>query len=75
MLHGKLHFLCRKSMILQQRDGVAMGVPLEPNLANGFLWFYEIICPDDFKSVCCRRYLDDIFVLFESQDHITQFQD
>ena len=52
-----------------------MGLPLEPNLANGFLWFYEKMCPDDFKSVCCRRYLDDIFVLFESQDHITQFQD
>ena len=65
-------------MILQQRDGAAMDLPLGPNLADGFLWFYGKMwlkqCPVDFKSVCCRRYLDDIFVLFESQDHVTQFQ-
>ena len=54
--------------IYQQVDGVAMGSPFGPSLANAFLARYEQIwlndCPDEFKPVYYERYVDDIFVLF-----------
>ena len=41
--------------IYKQTDGVAMGSPLGPSLANAFLCFHEQIwlndCPEDFKPV------------------------
>ena len=48
--------------------GVAMGSPLGPALANFFMcsfegkWFRD--CPNDFKLVFYRLYVDDIFTLF-----------
>ena len=57
-------------IIYQQVDWVAMGFPLGPSLANVFLAHYEQIwlndCPDEFKPVYYKRYVDDIFVLFRS---------
>ena len=32
-------------------------------------------CPEEFKQVYYRRYVDDIFVLFRSCDHLTKFRD
>ena len=32
-------------------------------------------CPDKFKPVYYRRYVDDIFVLFKSRDHVIKFRD
>ena len=56
--------------IYKQTDGVAMDSPLGPSLANAFLCFHEQIwlneCPEGFKPVYYRRYVDDIFVLFRS---------
>ena len=47
-----------------------MGSPLGPTLTYAFLCFHEQIwlseCPDEFKPVYCKRYADDIFVLFHS---------
>ena len=61
----------------KQIDGVAMGSPLGPSLANAFLCFHETIwlndCPEDFKPVYYRRYVDDIFALFRSPDHLEKF--
>ena len=55
-----------------------MGSPLGPNMANFFLSFYEInwleLCPKEFKPVFYRRYVDDIFVLFESAEHLSKFR-
>ena len=55
-------------IIHQQVDGVAIGSPLGPSLANVFLAYYEQIwfndCPDEFKPVYFKRYVDDIYVLF-----------
>ena len=55
-----------------------MGSPLGPTLANAFLCFHEQIwlneCPDEFKPVYYRRYVDDIFVLFRSTVHLEKFQ-
>ena len=50
-------------IIYEQIDGVAMGSPLGPSLANTFLTHYEQIwlndCPDEFKPVYYKRYVDD----------------
>ena len=63
--------------IYKQTDGVVMGSPLGSSLANGFLCIHEQIwfnkCPDDFKPVYYRRYVDDIFALFCSLDHLEKF--
>ena len=63
----------------KQTDGVAMGNPLGPTMANIFMCFFEKqwidTCPAEFKPVFYRRYVDDIFVLFKNPDHIKQFKD
>ena len=56
-----------------------MGSPLGPTLANAFLCHYEKEwlenCPTFFKPVVYKRYVDDIFVLFSSKDHLQLFVD
>ena len=65
--------------IYQQIDGVAMGSPLGPSLANAFLAHYKQVwlddCPDEFKPVYYKRYVDDIFVLFRSAHHLKKFSE
>ena len=65
--------------IYQQIDGVAMGSPLGPSLANAFLAHYEQVwldeCPDEFKPVYYKRYVDNIFVLFRSPHHLEKFNE
>ena len=45
----------------KQHDGVAMGSPLGPTLANVFLCYHEKIwfqnCPSEFKPIIYRRYI------------------
>ena len=57
--------------LYKQIDGIAMGSPLAPILANAFLCYYEKIwlnkCPSLFKPVVYRSYVDDIFILFKSK--------
>ena len=56
-----------------------MGSPLGPSLANAFLGDYEEIwlndCPDQFKPVYYKTYVDDIFVLFRSPHHLEKFNE
>ena len=58
---------------------VAMGSPLGPSLANTFLSYHEKNwlnnCPQGFKPAFYGRYVDDIFKLFKSNDHLKYFQD
>ena len=60
-----------------QIDGVSMGSPLGPTLANVFLCYHESNwlkdCPKDFKPVYYKRYVDDIFVLFNKPEHAQFF--
>ena len=66
------------NVFYKQKDSVAMGSPLGPTMANVFLSFYEIKwleqCPKEFKSVFYRRYVDDVFVLFESAENLSKFR-
>ena len=52
------YFMFNKSLY-KQKDGVAMGSPLEPTMANAFLSFYEIKrfgqCPNEFKPVFLQK--------------------
>ena len=66
-------FFIFNSKYYKQVDGVAMGSLLGPALANIFMCSFESKwlrdCPNDFKPVFYRCYIDDIFVLFSSPDH------
>ena len=63
----------------KQIDGIAMGSPLGPIFANIFLVYHESSwlnnCPSEFKYVLYKRYLDDIFLLFESVEQHKKFLD
>ena len=56
---------------------MAMELPLEPIIANFLLSFYESKwleqCPREFKPVFYRKYVLDVFVLFESAEHFSKF--
>ena len=49
-----------------------MGSPLGPTLANAFLCHS---CPIHVKPMICKRYIDDIFVLFSFKEHLQLFAD
>ena len=63
--------------LYKQIDGVAMGPPLGPTLANAFLVYHEKNwlehCPVEYRPLYYRRYIDDIFVLFNSAEHLKSF--
>ena len=63
--------------LYKQIDAVAMSSTLGPTLANAFLCHYEKTwlneCPSKFKPVVYRRYVDDIFVMFKSKEHLKLF--
>ena len=54
-----------------------MGSPLGPTLANAFLVYHEKNCLEhcllEYKPLYYRRYVDDIFVLFNSAEHLKRF--
>ena len=55
-----------------------MGSPLGSTLANAFLAHFEKnwlqSCPSDFKPYYYRRYVDDIFAVFTSSQHLEAFR-
>ena len=57
--------------IYKQTDGVAMGSPLGPSLANAFLCFHEQIWLNDYLEDSKPVYY--IFALFRSPDHLEKF--
>ena len=71
-------FFTFKNKFYIQVDYVAMGSPLGQILANIFLSHHEEKwlkkCPIEFKPSFYRRYVDDIFVLFESSESANSFR-
>ena len=68
-------------LLYKEADGVAMGSPLAPSMANEFLSYHEKVwlnrCPQGFKMVFQWSYviIDNIFVLFKSNDHLKYSQE
>ena len=63
--------------LYKQVDGVAMGSPLGPLLANIFMchaeskWLED--CPEHFRPLLYRRYVDDILLVFRTEAHAKPF--
>ena len=76
-LATKESFIRFNGTYYRQLDGVAMGSPLGPTLANLFLCFHEqhwlSQCPVAFKPLYFKRYVDDIFCLFRDRVHVQDF--
>ena len=78
-LATKESYFMFNGLLYKQTDGIAMGSPLGPSLANAFLSYFEKnwlnICPQELKPVFYRRYINDIITLFKSNDHLKYFED
>ena len=66
-----------EGQLFKQVEGLGMGLPLSPTLANIFMSFHEqkllADCPPDFAPVFYRRYVDDTFVVFKQESHAHLF--
>ena len=62
--------------IYKLNDGAAMVSRLDLALANAFLCFHKQMwlndSSEDFKPAYYRRYVEDIFTLFRSPDHLAK---
>ena len=77
-LATKTSFFIFNNKFYSQNDGVSMGSPLGPTLANAFLCYHEKMwleeTPHQYRPLFYSRYVDDIFVLFDSQNQVHSFQ-
>ena len=76
-LYGRsqTHFLFNVE-VFDQIDGVAMGSPLGPALANLFMGYYEkqwLNSSEGCKTRFYRRYVDDIFCIFDIENDSNDF--
>ena len=72
---AQTHFLFNGSFY-DQIDGVAMGSPLAPVLANLFMGSHEKIWLENYTGpnvLFYRRYVDDIFCLFNNEHEAMSF--
>ena len=78
-LANKESFFTFSNKFYIQVDGVAMGSPLGPILANIFLSHHEENwlnkCPIKFKPSFYRKCVDDIFVSFESSESADSYSE
>jgi len=74
---SQTHFLFN-GKVFDQIDGVAMGSPLAPVLANLFLGHHEKIWLKNYQgpsNLFYRRYVDDIFCVFDNENDAKLFFD
>ena len=72
---AETHFLFNGSFF-DQIDGMAMGFPLAPVLANLFMGHHERIWLENYKAssiLFYRRYLDDTFCPLDTEHDATLF--
>ena len=66
-------------LLYKHTNGVAMGSPLGPSLANAFLSYHEKNWlnnfPQGFKPAFLRMLCRWYFILFKSNDHLKYFKD
>jgi len=77
-LKNLFHFATSRTHFLLKRDGVAMGSPLAPVLANLFMGHHENIWLETYrvsKISFYRRYVDDTFFVFETEQDALLFFD
>ena len=78
-LATKESFFLFDNAYYKQVDGVAMGSPLGPTLANSFLCFHErnwlSECSGDFLPLRYFRYVDDCLLIFDDKSKIAKFLD
>jgi hypothetical protein len=69
-------YICWERQFFEQTDGVAMGSPLSPVVANFFMKDFEkrTIEQATHKPTCWFRYVDDTFVIWQhGQEKFTEF--
>ena len=74
---AQTHFLYNGEYY-DQIDGVAMGSPLGPVLANIFMGHHEKVWLEQYQGpglLYYCRYVDDIFCLFQRQEQVHEFLD
>ena len=72
---SKTHFLF-DGEYFDQTDGLSMGSPLGPTMANIFMGFHEdnwLQGYDGPGPVFYKRYIDDIICIFEKEEQVTPF--
>ena len=72
---SKNNFLFQ-GVIYDQIDGISMGSPLAPTLANLFMGYNEKIWIDEYtgsKPYVYKRFVDDIFAVFENEKEALEF--
>ena len=65
-----------KNRLFCQIDGVTMGSPLGPTLANFFLAHFENVFMNeahDFLPKLYLRYVDDVYCVFDSMEAVMRF--
>lgn len=64
-------FLSHNSRVLRQKFGLPMGSPISVSVADIYLGQFEpdllSACPHSFSPVYYRRYIDDVFCIFDSE--------
>ena len=75
----KDNYFIFNSDLYQQINGCSMGGPLSPSLANAFMCHHEEIwmkqCPEAFRPLFFRRFVDDIFCIFRDKSQAQLFKD
>ena len=73
----KNNVFLHNGVLYEQIDGCPMGGCISPTMANVFLCHHETKwldnCPQEFKPVLYRRYVDDCFLLFKDMSHVDMF--